>query len=173
MEKNLLAEKVISTLRTGDTHAHRNVMFLTIHEDKIRALFETEPYLKALSDREYNKLEQELKAAAEARQQAEDAARAAANEKMAQIQKAKEARITARLAEEKRQADERKARIDASRQARAQGKDLQKTLKHNPDNMQRAADDAKKQKEKDKARKALRKAKFEAAAAGPQTGIDM
>lgn len=169
MEKNLFAEKIISILREGDMQTHRNTSVITIHVDRIRALFEQNPYLKALGEREYSQLEQQLKEASEARRQAEDAARAAADAKLAQIQKAKEARITARLAEEKRQADERKARIDASRQARAEGKDLQKTLKHKPDNMQRAAGDAKKQKEKDKARKALRKAKVEAAVAASET----
>jgi len=129
MEKNLLAEKIISLFRTRDTHTHRNVKFMTINEDAIRYLFDTNDYLQKLSLKEHNKLQQEMKEAEEVRLQAETETRERNQRMKEQAEKIRQNRIESKIVQQKQEEEARRKRKNDARKTTVEGADSQKTLR--------------------------------------------
>lgn len=120
LQTNLLIEKLIALLRKGDTLQHRNRLFITIHENKIRTLLAGDEFFKTLADEQQpilKKLAAQAKAAVEKRQADEKAAREKAEAaRKAQIKKAREAATAAALAKEQ-EAELRRKKIHKANQA--------------------------------------------------------
>ena len=85
---NFLTEKVIATLRKKDIGAHRNASFITIHENAVRELFQTDEYLAQLAEQEQEVLEAMAETLRKEKAQAEKAAHEKAAKEKADNEKA-------------------------------------------------------------------------------------
>lgn len=142
MEKNLLAEKIISLFRTKDTHTHHNVKFMTINEDAIRELFDRNSYLQELSSSQHDRLQKEMDEAHAAFIKAQADAKEQEAKRKAQADLIRQNRIDEKLKEDKQKEEERKKIVQDSRKAAQSGDAAQQALSfHSKSNMERAKQD--------------------------------
>lgn len=103
VKTNLFTEKIISVMRKGDSHAHRHSQVITIHENKIRVLVNSDSYLSQLAEEQQDDLETMHATASKAyanEQAKEDAAR---RERQRQVAEARAAeKLAAKLAREQK-----------------------------------------------------------------------